>query len=538
MEPRSRRDEQRESQRIIFKVFSAFSGSPDVTSGRVGGKNKKGGAMLEKVDLSKKIEKPQYKNIMSELELKIGELQREAKELKIPVIIVLEGWEAAGKGTLINKLILPLDPRGFNVHSILPANEEEKLRPFLWRFWTKTPVNGRIAIFDRSWYRRVLIERVDGLVKKSEWTKAYDEIKSFERQLADDGNVIVKLFLHISKKEQKERLKKLEKNSSMKWRVTKQDWERHRQYKKILLAANEMIEKTDTSQAPWTIIEAHDRRFATVKIFKTVIEAIAAKIKEKKETAAKIKTAAKPAVRLKTLDSSILGKVNLKKTLTKEEYKSKLEKYQDRIREIEYQIYKKRIPIIILYEGWDAAGKGGNIRRLTQNMDPRGYEVIPVAAPNDVEKSHHYLWRFWNSIPKAGHIAIFDRTWYGRVLVERIEGFCAKDEWKRAYKEINEMEEHLANFGTVLVKFWIHISKDEQLRRFEERKKTPHKQWKITAEDWRNREKWTQTKEAVDEMLFRTSTTYAPWTIVESNCKYYARIKVLKTVIEAAEKVL
>lgn len=494
--------------------------------------------MLEKVDLSKKIEKPQYKNIMSELELKIGELQREAKELKIPVIIVLEGWEAAGKGTLINKLILPLDPRGFNVHSILPANEEEKLRPFLWRFWTKTPVNGRIAIFDRSWYRRVLIERVDDLVKKAEWTKAYDEIKSFERQLAEDGNVLVKLFLHISKKEQKQRLKKLEKNSSMKWRVTKQDWVRHKQYKKILLAANEMIEKTDTSQAPWTIIEAHDRRFATVKIFNTVIEAISAKIKEKKETSAKIKTAAKPAVKLKSLDSSILGKVNLKKTLTKEEYKTKLEKYQDRIREIEYKIYTKRIPIIILYEGWDAAGKGGNIRRLTQNMDPRGYEVIPVAAPNDVEKSHHYLWRFWNSIPKAGHIAIFDRTWYGRVLVERIEGFCSKEEWKRSYKEINEMEEHLANFGTVIVKFWIHISKDEQLRRFEERKKTPHKLWKITAEDWRNREKWTQTKEAVDEMLFRTSTTYAPWTIVESNCKYYARIKVLKTVIEAAEKVL
>ncbi|MBN1384135.1 MAG: phosphate--AMP phosphotransferase [Elusimicrobia bacterium] len=494
--------------------------------------------MLEKVDLSKKIEKPQYKKIMPDLEVKIGELQRHSKELKIPVIIVFEGCDAAGKGTLINKLIQPLDPRGFTVHSILPPNEEEELRPFLWRFWTKTPADGRFAIFDRSWYRRVLTDRVDKLLKKTEWTKSYDEIKSFERQLADGGNVIIKLFLHISKKEQKKRLKKLKKNPSTKWRVTKQDWKRHKQYKKILLAANEMIEKTDANHSPWAIIEAHDRRFAAVKIFKTVIEAIGNKIKEKKEMAEKNKSIAKPAIRLKTLDSSILDKVNLKKSMTKEEYKTKLEKYQERIREIEHQIYKKRIPIIILYEGWDAAGKGGNIRRLTGNMDPRGYEVIPVAAPNDIEKSHHYLWRFWNSIPKAGHIAIFDRTWYGRVLVEKIEGFCSKEEWKRAYKEINETEEHLANFGTVIVKFWIHISKDEQLRRFEERKRTPHKRWKITDEDWRNREKWAQTKAAVDEMLFRTSTTYAPWTIIESNCKYYARIKVLKTVISTAEKVL
>lgn len=495
--------------------------------------------MLEKVDLSKKIEKQEYKKIMSGLELKIGELQREAKELKIPVIIVFEGCDAAGKGTLINKLLLPLDPRGTNVYSTLAANEEEELRPFLWRFWTKTPANGRIALFDRSWYRRVLTERVDKLVEKKEWKKAYDEIKSFERQLADSGNVIIKFFLHISKNEQKKRLKKLEKNKTTSWRVTKQDWQRHKQYKKLLQASNEMIEKTDASHAPWTIVEAHDRRFATVKIFKTIIEAIDGKIKEKKKTESKGKVISPSwKIELKSLDSSILDKVDFTKSMSRDEYKKKLEKHQDRIREIEHQIYTKRLPIIILYEGWDAAGKGGNIRRLTRNMDPRGYVVIPVAAPNDVEKSHHYLWRFWNAIPKGGHIAIFDRTWYGRVLVERIEGFCTEQAWKRAYKEINEMEEHLVNAGTILVKFWIHISKDEQLRRFNERKKTPHKQWKITAEDWRNRERWAETKEAVDEMLFRTSTTYAPWTIVESNCKLYARIKTLKTVIAAAEKVL
>ncbi|MBD3322431.1 MAG: phosphate--AMP phosphotransferase, partial [Chitinivibrionales bacterium] len=203
-----------------------------------------------------------------------------------------------------------------------------------------------------------------------------------------------------------------------------------------------------------------------------------------------------------------------------------------------HEIYMQRIPVIIAYEGWDAAGKGGNIRRLTQELDPRGYEVVPVAAPNDIEKAHHYLWRFWQQIPKAGHITIFDRTWYGRVLVERIEGFCQKEEWKRAYREINEMEDHFTNFGTVLLKFWIHIDSEEQLRRFNSRRQTPHKQWKITKEDWRNREKWDEYKNAVEEMIFRTSTPAAPWIIVESNCKWYARIKVLDTVIREIEKKL
>jgi polyphosphate kinase 2 (PPK2 family) len=215
------------------------------------------------------------------------------------------------------------------------------------------------------------------------------------------------------------------------------------------------------------------------------------------------------------------------------EYKEEIRQCQQRVFEIEHEIYTRRIPVVILYQGWDAAGKGGNIRRLTQAMDPRGYVVMPIGAPNDLEKAHHYLWRFWEKFPKAGHIAIFDRSWYERVLVERIEGFCSEAEWKRAYREINEFEEQLVNFGTVLVKLWLHIDPAEQLRRFQDRQQTPAKQWKITAEDWRNREKWEQHKEAVDEMLFRTSTAHAPWTIIEANSKYYARIKTLKTVIDA-----
>ena len=236
--------------------------------------------------------------------------------------------------------------------------------------------------------------------------------------------------------------------------------------------------------------------------------------------------------------SSVLDAADLSKAIQPAEYEAELEKWQLRVRDMEHAMYKARVPLMVLYEGWDAAGKGGNIRRLTSKMDPRGYDVIPIAAPNDIEKAHHYLWRFWNAVPKAGHIAIFDRTWYGRVLVERVEGFCTEAEWKRAYREINEMEEQLTDAGMGLVKFWLHIDPEEQLRRFEERQEVSWKTWKITEEDWRNREKWDRYKEAVDEMLFRTGTSRAPWTVVEANDKYYARVKALRTVVETMEKVL
>lgn len=494
--------------------------------------------MLEQIDLSKKVHKELYKEKIAELKIKLGILQRRAKEFGIPITIVFEGWDAAGKGTMINELLLAMDPRGFVVHKTKPPDEEEIFRPFLWRFWTKTPGKGRIAIFDRSWYMRVLSERIDKIVPKKIWLRAFNEITSFERQLTDDGNVIIKFFLHISKKEQKKRFEKLQENKYTKWRVSKEDWRHHEQYEEYLIAIEDMLTKTDTEFAPWTIVEAHDRRFATLKIFQTVINAVEKRIIEieRQSKEKKVKDIILPEQNI--LNSSILSKIDLSKTLTREEYEKELKKYQDRIRELEHLIYSKRIPVVIVYQGWDAAGKGGNIKRLVEGLDPRGYQVIPISAPNDVEKIHHYLWRFWIAIPKAGHIAIFDRSWYGRVLDERIEGFCTEEEWKRAFREINEFEQQLVDFGTVLIKFWLHIDKEEQLRRFEDRKNTPHKQWKLGEEDWRNRAKWDNYLVAIDEMLYRTSNQYAPWTVIESNCKLYARIKALKTVVEEVEKKL
>jgi AMP-polyphosphate phosphotransferase len=488
---------------------------------------------LENVDLSKKMDKHVYKTMRAKLELKAGELQRKAREKGVPVVIVFEGWGASGKGTQINNLMLSLDPRGFNVYLTKAPNEEENMRPFLWSFWLRIPGAGRIAIFDRSWYRRVLNERVEKTTSKEECHRKFGEIKSFERQLTDNGTVILKFFLHISKKEQKKRFEALIEKPSTAWRVSKDDWKQHNQYRKFASVIEDILSHTSGPNAPWTVVEANDYRYASVKILTTLIAALTDACARRDTSRLKVTVPV-----LRGTVPPLLDKTDLSVSMTRENYENDLEKYQQRLRDIEHEIYMKRVPVLIVYEGWDAAGKGGNIRRLVQALDPRGYEVVPVAAPNDVEKAHHYLWRFWQKVPKAGHITIFDRSWYGRVTVERIEGFCSENEWKRAYREINEFEAHCADFGMVIVKFWLHIDQEEQLRRFKQREELAYKRWKITGEDWRNRKKWGDYNHAVNELMYRTSTDRAPWTVVEANCKYYARVKVIKTVIKAIEKKL
>ena len=491
--------------------------------------------MLEKIDLSKKVDKKTYRRVMDEAEEKLGLLQRECKDAGIPVILVFEGMGAAGKGVQINRLIQALDPRGFDVYACDRPTEDEQMRPFLWRYWTKTPAKGRIAVFDRSWDRSVQVDRFDGLTREDRLGDAYQDILSFEKQLCDDGTVIMKFFLYIDKDEQKKRFKKLEGSKETSWRVTEEDWNRNKDFDRYLKMNEEMLEKTDTDYAPWVIIEAVDKDYAALKIVSTVMDRLEYELEHRRPEDGKQAQRQESKTR-ERFKNGVLSGIDLSKSLTEEEYKTRLKKLQKRLAELHSELYRLRIPVVIGFEGWDAGGKGGAIKRLTSNLDPRGYRVNPTAAPNDIEKVHHYLWRFWNSVPKAGHIAIFDRTWYGRVMVERIEGFCSEAEWRRAYQEINEMESHMANAGAVVLKFWLHIDKDEQERRFKERQANPAKQWKITDEDWRNREKWDQYEEAVNEMLIRTSTTYAPWIVVEGNDKRYARVKVLQTVVDALEK--
>lgn len=475
--------------------------------------------------------------MMDKLAPKFAALQREARAKGLPVMVVFEGWGASGKGTMISRLIQPLDPRGFKVFTIQAENEEEHMHPFLWRFWTKTPAKGRMHIFDRSWYRRVITEQMDAPMDQKRLDAAYHQILSFEEQLSADGTLIIKFFLHISADEQEKRLKKLERSSETKWRVTKADWKHFKQYKAYLPMYDHMLEQTDMSWAPWHVIEATDREYAAVKVMTIVAGMIEERLNEENAKESRSHLAERAQEELpsteETMRTTVLDGVDVSLTMTKEDYKKRLSVLQKELTRLQNEMYLKRIPVVVALEGWDAAGKGGAIKRLTEPLDPRGYEVVPTAAPNDIEKAHHYLWRFWRAMPKDGHMTIFDRTWYGRVMVERIEGFCSQAEWRRAYREINQMEQNLTDHGVIVLKFWLQIDKDEQERRFNERMEDPEKQWKITDEDWRNREKWDAYVKAVDEMILRTSTTYAPWTIVEADSKYYARIKILETVVRA-----
>ncbi|HTY07858.1 MAG TPA: polyphosphate:AMP phosphotransferase [Candidatus Edwardsbacteria bacterium] len=489
--------------------------------------------MLEMVDLKKKLAKKEFKKKMPELERRLGELQRACLEKGIPTILVFEGLEASGKGTAINRLMLPLDPRGFRVNPIHPPTDVEQFWPHLIRFWKLLPAKGRLAIFDRSWYDRLLGQRVKKEVSKQDMERTFAEILAFERQQNDDGAVIVKFWMHIGKKEQARRFEDQEHDKFRSWKVGKEEWAQHKLFDKYIAAAEEMMEKTNTARAPWVVVEAHDREYAILKVVETLVATWETAL-ENFENAQKNK--AKQVAKLPAHNVTVLSKLDLTQKLPKEKYDVQIDRLQARIRELEYTIYRRRIPVVICYEGCDAAGKGGNIKRLTEHLDPRGYEVIPIAAPTKEELAHHYLWRFANCMPKAGHVTIFDRTWYGRVMVERVEGFCDTAAWQRAFREINEFEAHLANYGAVIVKFWLHIDQQEQLRRFKDRARDKYKQWKLTDEDWRNRKKWPLYETAINDMLANCSTSYAPWNIIESNDKYFARVKALSTVIRAIEK--
>ena len=480
------------------------------------------------------------KSVLKKIEEQAEELaylQRKCRELGIPVLIVVEGLSAAGKGTIINQMIQPLDPRGFKVTCIASPSRDEQLRPFLWRFWRRTPSAERMAIFDRSWYRNLLDAQVTSSLGSKDLKKAYSDVRAFERQMRDGGTIILKFFLEVSKKEQATRLAALQNNPVTAWRVSDAVLQRHAKYKEYQEAVETMLEQTDLPDSPWLKVASKNTNQATLKVLTNLVSTLRKRVNEVRQDVSPV-----PRSGLSKLPAFShaphLSKADLTSQLSKDSYRELLEVRQRKIQELHHEVYRLRIPVVLVYEGWDAAGKGGNIRRLTERMDPRGYEVIPVSAPNDLEKAHHYLWRFWTEFPKAGHVTIFDRSWYGRVLVERVEGFCSEAEWKQAYREINEMEENFRHFGTVMAKFWVHIDQEEQLKRFKAREQNSRKQWKLNDEDWRNREKWKPYEDAVNEMFLRTHAPKTPWTLIEGNCKRFARIKALDVVIDAIEKAI
>lgn len=456
--------------------------------------------------------------------------QQIIKEHKLPVYVLIEGWGAAGKGTLIGNLIKELDPRFFHVIHMGMPNEEERRKPFMWRYMETIPEAGKFVFLNSGWLDETAEDIINERIDDTDLEQRMKQIRIFERQLKDNGYLVVKLFLHIPKEEQKQRLEKLEEKKDTRWRVTEKDMLQVKKREKYEKIYDRILEATNTGYVPWNVVDAVDKRQALLQVLHLLTNQINQAI-ENYKVLPEILHKDYPLLKMPKL-----SQVPLNQEMTKEEYEARLKELQKKLKKLHNKIYRKRIPIIIAYEGWDAAGKGGNIKRLTSALDPRGFEVHPIASPEPHEKARHYLWRFYHRLPKDGHIAIFDRTWYGRVMVERLEGFCSENDWKRAYNEINEFERELSDWGAIVIKFWVHIDKDTQLARFTERQNTPEKQWKITEEDWRNREKWDAYEEAVDEMIAKTSTENAPWFIIQSNNKYYARLQAISTVIDEIEK--
>ena len=478
---------------------------------------------------AKKSENDALKQEVKALREKLMAMQQTLREKGLPILVLVEGWAAAGKGSLINELISEIDPRNYNVVSPVITPEHESRYPFLYPYAKAIPENGKIMFYDSGWMEDCVRKYLHRDITKDEYKKRVRAVCEFERQLRDGGYLVLKLFVDISEKEQRRRITALRENFETAWRVSDGDLWQMREYKLFKDGYESFMEKTSKT-VPWHVLDGSRRALAARDALRLLVGMIERALEEGRYVGEPFKENF-PLIKMPKLAA-----VDLSPSLTDEEYRKELKKLQKRLGELHNVIYRKKIPVILCYEGWDAAGKGGNIRRIARPLDPRGFDVMPIASPEPHEKNRQYLWRFWTRLPRSGHVCIFDRTWYGRVMVERLEGFCSEKDWQRAYNEINEFERQLTDWGAVVLKFWIHIDQDTQLQRFTDRQNTPEKAWKLTEEDWRNREKWPQYEEAIDEMLEKTSTENAPWFIIESNDKKYARIKALKIVIEALEK--
>jgi polyphosphate:AMP phosphotransferase len=491
--------------------------------------------MFESAELGHRITDREYKRDEPKLREALLKAQYELLSKKsFPVVIVIGGVDGAGKGETVNILNEWMDPRHIVTHAFGDMSDEERERPRMWRYWRALPPKGRIGILFGAWHSQPIVDRVIGRTDDARLELAMEEIVRFERMLSDEGALILKFWFHLSKKSQKKRLQALEADPRTRWRVTDTDWQQFKNYDRFRKVSENALRETSTGYAPWIVVEGTDPNYRYLTVGRTVLDALNKRLEGKKPAVSHPAALSAPALDGRT----VLSSLDYEKRLAHREYRRKLEKYQGELNLLTRHKKFRQKSIIIVFEGADAAGKGGGIRRITGALDARHYRVTPVAAPTEDERAQPYLWRFWRSLPRRGRVTIFDRSWYGRVLVERVEKFCPEEDWMRAYHEINDFEEQIVEAGGIVTKFWLTITKDEQLRRFREREKTPFKSFKITPEDWRNRKKWDDYERAVCDMIERTSNKLAPWVLVPANDKYSARIQILKTLCERIESVL
>jgi AMP-polyphosphate phosphotransferase len=491
--------------------------------------------MFESAELGHKLSKEKYRKIEPVLRADLLDAQFAlSKDGRFPVLILISGVRGAGKGETVHLLNEWMDPRHIHTHAFDTPSDEERERPFLWRYWRALPPKGKIGVLFGSWYTQPIVERVFKCTQERDLDRSIEEINHFERMLADEGALILKFWFHLSKKKQKKRLKELASDPDTAWRVQDRDWEFFKKYDRFMKISERALRETSHAHAPWTVVEGSDPEYRAVTVGRTLLEAIRRRLAGPARPAVSAPPPIVPPVdRVRVLD-----RLDLAQAVEKDRYEKEMEKLHRKLALLTRRPAFQKRTVVGVFEGVDAAGKGGAIRRVAAALDPRLYRIIPVAAPTDEERQKPYLWRFWRHLPRRGRFTIYDRSWYGRVLVERVEGYCTEADWMRAYAEINEFEEQIARSGGIVVKFWLQISKDEQLRRFKAREKTRFKQFKITPDDWRNRKKWDLYQTAAADMIDRTSTSLAPWTLVEANDKHHARLKILRAFVTAIDDAL
>jgi polyphosphate:AMP phosphotransferase len=502
--------------------------------------------MFETAQLGRKVAKDVYEAEVPAMQAALLELQQALRAARVATVVIVSGVEGSGKGEVVNRLLEWLDPRGVRTHAFWEEGDDERQRPRYWRFWQQLPPRGTIGVLFGSWYTQPIIDHAFERTSEAEFERELRRIEELERLITDDGMLVVKLWFHLGKRDQKKRLERDVKDGRLEAPLVKKF---AKKYDRFAQCSERAIRMTDTGHCPWVVIESADRRHRDLTVGRVLAQAMRTRLAAATASptpappapaAAPEPLAAEPTLAIPPAPAAahpsdaeprltVLDRIDLSATVPSDDYEVRLRKGQRQLGNLAWKAYARGRNTVAVFEGWDAAGKGGAIRRVARAVDARLFQAISIAAPTDEERAHPYLWRFWRHVPRAGHMTIYDRSWYGRVLVERVEGFAREPEWRRAYQEINDFEEQLVEHGVVLLKLWLHISPDEQLRRFEERQALEHKQHKITAEDWRNREKWDAYAQAVDEMVARTSTSFAPWTLVAGNDKKHARLEVLDT---------
>ncbi len=474
-----------------------------------------------------KLVKRKYREQTTELRKQLLLAQADLRERRVPVITLVAGVDGAGKGECVELLNAWLDPRWIRTRAFDRPTDEETERPHFWRYWRALPPRGDMALYLSAWYSLPLLQRVDGLGRQ-DFADRLERIRRFERMLSDDGYVVSKIWLHLERDAQVDRFERLQSDPLRSWRVTQRDWDNCARYPQFVAAAEELIEASHTDESPWTVIDGSDVQHRNLALGNAVLSAL----RRAPEPAPRVEPTTRRAPReSQPPDDGSPPEAGL----SKREYQRELAGLQGALNQLHRSARARGVPLVAVFEGRDASGKGGAIRRVVPAFDPRCVDVVRTGPPNDEESEHHYLWRFWRRLPRAGHVTLFDRSWYGRVLVERVERLADEDSWLRAYDEINEFEHQLTEHGVVLVKFWMDVSPNEQARRFAERQRVAHKRWKFTPDDLRNRSLWDEYDAALADVLSCTDTPAAPWTVVPADDKRRARLNVLRAISERLE---